>query len=320
MPQGEKCGWVKGWLWAALLCLTTLHASALTIVPDYAADVPANVRAAFSYATDRWDTDWIASVAASGPGSAADTFTIHVDWDPLKPGVLGQASTPFWTNTSLSYWYTEAQYKVFNNSAAANLGGAITFSSKFNWYTGTDSNVPAGYYDLASVALHEIGHQLGMSDTYSSSADTWGLYDPAVGWRLGYYDSFLRDSSGNAPLAGVAGDAFNETDNPVYFVGANAVDAYGGPVPIYAPTVFRSGSSLSHLDERSPLSGYLMSYSIGAGESVHSLSAVEWGIYQDLGWTMTPEPGTAVFGLLAFGFAVWTRRRGASMGRGGNVA
>jgi len=312
------CNWRRGGLWAALLCLTALPASALTILPNYAGDVPSGVRTAFDYAADRWDTDWIASVAASGPGSVADTFAIHVNWDPLGPSVLGQASTPFVTNSALSYWYTEAQYKVFFDDALDN-GGTITLSSDFSWYTGTDGNVPGGKYDMVSVALHEIGHQLGMSDTYSGS--TWGFrVDGPTGWRLGYYDSFLRDANGNAPVAGAHHDAFNETDNPVYFIGTNAVNAYGGPVPIYAPATFNSGSSLSHLDEQLPFSSYLMSYSIGTGESVHSLSSVEWGIYQDLGWTMTPEPGTAMLAVLALAVAAWSRRRGEDVTRRSDAA
>lgn len=42
-----------------------------------------------------------------------------------------------------------------------------------------------------------------------------------------------------------------------------------------------------------------MSYSIAKGESVHALTGEEWGMYEDLGWTMTSEPGTTCLAGLA---------------------
>lgn len=41
-------------------------------------------------------------------------------------------------------------------------GGSIAFSTTTNWYFGTSSTVPAGKTDFYSVAIHEMGHVLGI--------------------------------------------------------------------------------------------------------------------------------------------------------------
>jgi len=109
----------------------------------------------------------------------------------------------------------------------------------------------------------------------------------------------LRDSAGNAPEVGTTGEPgnFNQVDNPVYFVGGNARAAYGGnDVPIYAPLTFAPGSSLAHLNE-AQFASYVMSYSIAPGQYNRTLSSLEWGVFEDIGWILpgvVPEPGTAV--------------------------
>ena len=314
-PNGKslmKSTRLKGALWGGLALLVCLPAWGVTIVPSYGADFPSWAQTALDYAADTWDTQWIASTA-SDPD--AENLYLELRWEDLGSGILGGASVNFWTSAEVDYWYTPAQFKIFfnepNNPAEGGLTeGYITFNNSFNWYSGTDGNTPAGQYDFVSVALHELGHKMGFSDTYGlAQTNTWGATYSGQ-WRLGIYDTFLIDESGNAPEAGVQNDAFGETDNPVYFAGSNAVAANDGQnVPIYAPLTFSSGSSLVHLNEVTPFKDYLMSYSIGSGESVHTLSSVEWGLYEDLGWTMTPEPATATLALLAAAAGAWIRFR-----------
>ncbi len=298
----------SAWVAVLLACLLSQPASALTIQPTYTtegtvSEFPEWAKTRFEYAADKWDTDWIAS---SGSTTDADTFYLEVRWSNLLgPSMLAESSPVFKTDSELTYQYLTAQYKVlFDNELIDVNEGHITFNSNSNWYQGTDASPGETEYDFVTVALQELGHQLGMTDTHAALLDTWG-----VDAKLGYYDDFLRDESGNRPTAGAGGgdpSNFDETDDPVYFVGANATAAYGGNVPIYAPSpTVIPGVSLMHLND----AGYLMSYGIGPGDAVHTLSDVEWGIFEDLGWTMTPEPTTAAFALLAAGAAIWVRRR-----------
>ena len=73
-------------------------------------------------------------------------------------------------------------------------GGALTFDSETNWYTGPADGIGRDQIDLYSVATHELGHVLGIGT--------------APGW-------------GNQTRSGT-------------FVGPTAVSVYGGPVPVSA--------------------------------------------------------------------------------------
>ncbi|GAY13466.1 Ig-like domain-containing protein [Mycobacterium sp. shizuoka-1] len=136
------------------------------------------------------------------------------------------------------------------------------------------------YYDPVPVALHELVHTLGFA---SSAIDQ----DPY--WTT--YDSFIVTSDGVHPIS--SDGQWNSDYTPnltggnggLYLGGTHAVAAYGGLVPIYTPATVSSGASLSHLDGFGPgLTNLVMS--VPATEHPRSLSAVELGILEDLGYTV----------------------------------
>ena len=68
---------------------------------------------------------------------------------------------------------------------------------------------------------------------------------------------------------------------------------YGDLIPIYAPSTWQTGSSLTHLDEEL-LGDYLMSSSIAPGQMIRNVSDLEWAMMTDMGWEIVPEPGSLV--------------------------
>lgn len=168
------------------------------------------------------------------------------------------------------------------------------------WNFGQD-DAGAGEIDLMSVTSHEIGHSLGWSPSYDYQYDDFGgVGDSSNRFHVGItaWDANLIDETGNRPAAGSVGGSpndFNETGD-VYFDGASASAFYGDRVPIYSPDTFQAGSSLSHLDEGT-FANYLMSPSIGVGQTIREVSELEWAMMEDMGWTIksipeVPEPST----------------------------
>ncbi len=200
------------------------------------------------------------------------------------------------------------------------------FGLPWPWSFGEDPAGPSEL-DFRSIVTHEIGHSLGFVATYDDAGDDWGKTfgtadDPEAfaGYNgLSAWDKNLVDSSGNRPendSQGTPSD-FNETDDPVFWDGANAVAYYNdfmgqpGNVPIYAPSTYAPGSSLSHLDEAS-FPDLLMGPEADLGPQPRAPSSLEWAMMRDMGWQLgeVPEPGSLVMlaGLAGMSL-LWYRRR-----------
>jgi len=189
-------------------------------------------------------------------------------------------------------WDTKIEYDI----TAAGL----------NWNFGADAPL-SNDIDFRSVIAHEIGHSLGWDTTFDNNYDDWGWmytnYPNGGYYGLTDWDNNLVDGSGNRASNGGTGipGNFIQNDNPVFFDGANAVALYGGLVPIYAPAVFSNGSSLAHLDE-SALGNLLMSPFISRGQTIRTVSELEWAMMKDMGWNIIPEPSSILLLYSAVGF------------------
>jgi hypothetical protein len=95
----------------------------------------------------------------------------------------------------------------------------------------------------------------------------------------------------------------------LYFGGPNAIAVYGGPVPLYTPSPWEAGSSVTHLNDSTftGVATQLMNALADTGKGIRTLSAVELAIFKDLGYTVVPAPVTAT-ALLFIGL-VFLRRR-----------
>lgn len=214
---------------------------------------------------------------------------LHMFWGDFGATLtLGSTSNPITGDGTNAWTRTERVWRTATNPGSG-TDASITFSTNaagtsWNFGTGTPTS---SQIDFRSVATHEIGHTLGFSSAYQSGSDTF--------WAGGLtaWDTFLRDDAGNRPAVNSTGTPsnFNQLDNPVWFVGANAEAANGGQhVAIYAPGSYTGGSSLTHVDEGT-FANDLMSPQIGLGQMARLPSELDWGIMRDIGWTVVPEPG-----------------------------
>jgi hypothetical protein len=174
------------------------------------------------------------------------------------------------------------------------------FSSGINWYYGTSGTPAANQFDFVTVVLHEIGHGLGFSGSFSvdGTSGEVGAFDTAIPI---VYDAAVENGSGakllqnfNSPSGALRSQLVSNN------LRINIQKNSTGSASLYAPSVFDAGSSISHLDESSyPANNEnaLMTPQIGFGEANHNPGPLAFGILSDLGWEMVrmdhqPYPNT----------------------------
>ena len=211
------------------------------------------------------------------------------------------------------YFYTVVQNKILNgndfNDAAADGSIEVNFAKPF----ALGDTVGAGQYDLVSVLMHEFMHAYGFTSALvepgNNTRTSWPLFTSGIfggnGVKLIDSDSYRLNSALDANLTG--------GNRGLYFAGNNAVDAYGGLVPLFTPEVWDTGSSGSHLDDYTFFGNNikLMNAKVGSGPGVRELSAVEQGILKDIGYAVqNPLWASVLFAVFLF-----TRRRSAGQAR-----
>lgn len=239
-------------------------------------------QAAFQKAVDIWASLLITPVP----------IRIEARWVPLASNVLGSANyTAAYANFKgaqrLNAFYPVA---IAEKITGQNLNGTdpdifANFNSNFNWHFDPDDpNIPSGKYDLTTVVLHEIGHGLGFSGTFTSSSGqgSFGLLGSGVPI---VYDSHLQNGSGSNLIATVASPSTalntNLTGGSLFFNG------HSGISKLYAPGTFSAGSSVSHLDEVTfnGTANALMTPQIASQERIRD-PGISLEILKDIGWEM----------------------------------
>ena len=216
-------------------------------------------------------------------------------------------------STANGFYRTVAQNKILTgvDSNGAQADGQISWNFGSDWALG--DAVGNTQYDFTSTAIHEMLHALGFLS-----------YVDEAGWNGGRnwttFDSFIV-TSGGAKVIGEKDFRWNSANNSrltgngggLFFGGKNAVDAYGGLVPLYTPDPWQPGSSMSHLDDNSftGSNALLMNAATDTGPGVRVLSALELGILRDLGYTViaTPAPTPGGAALMFIGLVFLRRRR-----------
>jgi hypothetical protein len=204
------------------------------------------------------------------------------------------------------FYSTVVQNKILtgvdSNGAAAD--GTIDWNFGYSW--GYNS-VSGGQYDFQSTAMHELLHSYGFISVVDSAGNNtipnWTTFDGFIVTQNGtsVFNGNTFNTAYNSNLTGGSGG--------LYFGGPNAVAAYGGPVPLYTPSPWESGSSMSHLDDDTFTGSMqkLMNAASDTGLGVRTLSAAEIGIMKDLGYTMVSQSTGA--GVLFIGMMLIRRRK-----------
>ena len=229
------------------------------------------------------------------------TITVDAYWSPLDRGILGNARPggpkgggyfkDFPGAPEKNLWYPAALV----NSLASDkkdqdeLNAEITarFNSNpanVNWYFGTDGKDAVGQFDFLSAVLHELGHGLGIisTETFNDRFGTFANDSPSI------FAGFVANDAGRrlSDLAATLPEFGTYVTSPLYWVGSQGILANNGTKPkLYAPAQYKTGSSVSHLDDelfpKSAING-LMSSTIDMQQAIHDPGPVVIAMLKDM--------------------------------------
>lgn len=240
---------------------------------------PANAYGFAGLSADRWvlyaGGRSLGGAAAVGGTGTGVNFTSTFDdlSGPFHRGVI--SNTPANTAGDLPAW-----------------GGSISFEESLNWHFSTQAAAPFGTVDFYSIALHEIGHALGLSLSFNQ----WEQFD-----------------TGGTFTGPEALNAFNN-DNGASLTELNQVSAtnehwedgtydsviFAGGSPNYVGTVGEGNLQDLIMEPVANFTGSVRRL---------ELTNVDVGALRDLGWSTVPIPEPSSFLFLALVATVGVVRR-----------
>ncbi len=225
------------------------------------------------------------------PITNAVTITFEVSSNNVDNGMLAGAGSGL-VGEDPGFYNTVAHQKVLTgeDGNGAEADGQIEWNFFHEW--DYDNDVAETAFDFISTAMHEILHAIGfISGVFS---DGTGLFAAPIGEPDAWFsfDRFLVASDGTRLVSDTF--VFNSTQlgalsggSSLFFNGPNAIAANGGnPVVIYSPDPWEDGSSGSHTDDATYTddAAMLMNAIADVGPGIRTLSEIELGILQDLGF------------------------------------
>lgn len=303
---------------ATLMIVPSWSQAALTISETWLHDPGDTAKGVWSLV----ENYYVGLFASSYEGQ---TWVIDLEWTDLSGSIAQAGPLGAWTQGAVLKTYSSAQTsKILDNAyyvstlsnhlagervvSGATIG--IAFGSNVDWDFSTVSTA-SGQENFYTTAIHELAHGLGVLSAVQ----------PSGGWLSpgpGIFDYYLGlGTTGTQPLVGMSNSELANAvvSNDVYWTGAQGNAGNGGSaIQIYAPNPYVSGSSMSHIDPDVDPARSLILYPSDNGQpAYYSYTAMEVGMFADMGYSIIPEPASFAHLLSATAFLLllrWKRQTG----------
>ena len=239
----------------------------------------------------------VASVYDSSFSIAADTWILYAGGRSMA--VAGEGGTG--TGTNFTSAFTDGSSHLrrnwrsggYDSSDLPVWGGAITFDNDgtTDWHYEYATSAPLGKTDFYSIALHEIGHALGLSSS-------WGEFSDLI--------------DGSNEFTGMMTMMAYNADNGTAEKGLRVVSATNEHFEegTYDSKPFDDGSDPAPGTDPDALQDLLLepNASFGLSKRRFEITNAEVGALKDIGWQVIPEPSSMLLLLLGVPCLLGRRR------------
>lgn len=261
-------------------------------IMTYDTAMPDSARIAFQYAVDIWQSILISKVP----------IRVTVSWRPLsQTGALAATGIANYLRNfpgaqKYQTWYPIAiAEKILEQEINGNQADMfVAVNPSITWYYGKDGKTPSTKYDFVSTMLHELAHGLGYSASFGIIGDQ-GSYGKIGGEGTGspaIYDWYVEnvDAKKLTSFTNNSADLKKQFTSSGLFFNSTLVNAAnkGLRAPLYAPSTYAEGSSISHLDDATYNNtiNALMTFAADRGESILDPGPVTKAMLGEMGWAM----------------------------------
>lgn len=180
---------------------------------------------------------------------------------------------------------------MLDPSTGAGYEIVANFNSNANWDY-SPSSVGAGKVHFTTVVLHELGHGLGVYDTYAdtNNSGSYGLFDSTVPTL---YDVFVESNSGRilnlANKSSTMATSLTGNNGNITYNSALATANNAGKRPVlYAPLTWQQGSSIAHLDQNTytGTANQLMRPQLDNQQVTLDPGPIILNMFKDMGWVV----------------------------------
>lgn len=249
-------------------------------------DFPEKAKEAFLLATSIWETQITSEVP----------IRILATWESFETGILAQSMPSLHYRNFKNALIKNVYYPV---ALAEKLSGEelnsgqpdiiCSFNSNFPWYFGTDGNTPQTQYDLVTAAMHEITHGLGFTG-FINDSDGNGYFGngnnlPSI-YDYYIFNTYNQQLANKNLFTSPSKELHTQltSEKLKFYYAGNNVKSAGEDNWIYAPSTWKNGASIYHLNETFHDANGLMAANAYKGKAIHSPGDKTIEILSNIGW------------------------------------